>query len=210
MLNSVLDVFGGVFLGGARHPIRFVASGLSFGPAIAAVDVAVASKSTGPSTVTISLNYSEGLHHSDVPDCVGCCQGKNIEPNLIQGTPKTGDAWKFVLSDGTTVAPCVNQTGCTGQATILPGGKVELAVIHAKPITHVLYGGTGPWLAGGGGADADTPAPPTPLVHEKCVYPHQPRFGIEACALYNGGGSESKSFDEHLGIAMPAQFFKLP
>ena len=37
----------------------------------------------------------------------------------------------------------------------------------------------------------------------QCVYPHQPRYGIEACALYNGVGG----FDDHAGIAMPAQWY---
>ena len=47
------------------------------------------------------------------------------------------------------------------------------------------------------------PPPPPPPPGEKCVYPHQPRYGLEACALYNGAGG----FDDHKGIAMPPQWF---
>jgi hypothetical protein len=49
-----------------------------------------------------------------------------------------------------------------------------------------------------------TPLPPSPAPI-KCVYPHQPRFGIEACALYNGAGG----YDSHAGIAMPAQLYQV-
>ena len=52
----------------------------------------------------------------------GCCDGKNAFPNLIQGTPATGDAWRFVLSDGHTVGVCQNTSGgtdCDGKANIL-------------------------------------------------------------------------------------------
>ena len=46
------------------------------------------------------------------------------------------------------------------------------------------------------------PAPrPTKL---KCVYPHGPRFGIEACGLANGVGG----YDDHTGIGMAAQIWK--
>jgi sialate O-acetylesterase len=49
------------------------------------------------------------------------------------------------------------------------------------------------------------PTPPLPTPPPKCVYPHQPRFGIEACALYNGAGG----YDSHAGIAMPAQLYQV-
>ena len=37
------------------------------------------------------------------------------------------------------------------------------------------------------------------------VYPHADRFGIEACALYNGGAG---GYDAHAGIAMAPQVFR--
>ena len=53
---------------------------------------------------------------------------------------------------------------------------------------------------------APTPAPvPTPAPQVKCVYPHSLRFGVEACYLLNGQGG----FDDHQGVAMAAQVYKL-
>ncbi len=50
------------------------------------------------------------------------------------------------------------------------------------------------------------PKPPAPApAHQlKCVYPHGPRFGIEACGLANGVGG----YDDHQGIGMAAQIWK--
>ena len=48
------------------------------------------------------------------------------------------------------------------------------------------------------------PAPPTPPSGLKCVYPHGPRFGIEACGLANGVGG----YDDHTSIGMAAQIWK--
>ena len=48
------------------------------------------------------------------------------------------------------------------------------------------------------------PAPPTPPSGLKCVYPHGPRFGIEACGLANGVGG----YDDHASIGMAAQIWK--
>jgi hypothetical protein len=50
---------------------------------------------------------------------------------------------------------------------------------------------------------APVPVPPSPAP-VKCVYPHQFRFGIEACALYNGQGG----YDSHAGVAMAAQLYQ--
>ena len=44
------------------------------------------------------------------------------------------------------------------------------------------------------------PKPPAPT-GLKCVYPHGPRFGIEACGLANGVGG----YDDH--AARPAQHY---
>ena len=82
------------------------------------------------------------------------------------------------------------------------------ATATGRPIAIVVYGGTGPWFRSGlrlqGLApSAPPPPPPAPL---RCVYPHQPRFGIEACGLYNGAGG----FEEHSGVAMAAQWFPVP
>ena len=44
------------------------------------------------------------------------------------------------------------------------------------------------------------PKPQKPAL--QCVYPHAGRFGIEACALYNGGAG---GYDAHAGIAMAPQ-----
>lgn len=174
---------------------------LSFGPVITKVNAAP-SKTAGVSTVTIALNYSQGLHHADVPDCPGCCKGENMFPNLIQGTPATGDAWVLVLQDGSTAAVCKNHSGCDGTAKI-QDGNIQINVLTPnKPIAYVLYGGTGPWLDNEEQEQAFVPPAPK---QEKCVYPHQPRFGIEACGLYNGKGGP----DDHAGIAMAAQFFKV-
>ena len=59
------------------------------------------------------------------------------------------------------------------------------------------------WTSGSTKPLPPTPPPPPPPPGEKCVYPHQPRYGLEACALYNGAGG----FDDHKGIAMPPQWF---
>jgi len=51
------------------------------------------------------------------------------------------------------------------------------------------------------------PKPPAPAPTPgklKCVYPHGPRFGIEACGLANGAGG----YDDHAGIGMAAQIWK--
>ena len=65
-------------------------------------------------------------------------------------------------------------------------------------MTQMEYGGNGPWLQ----RAVTTPIQDTTV---KCVYPHSPRFGIEACGLYNGVGG----YDDHAGIAMSAQVFGL-
>jgi len=206
----------------------------SFGPTIVDADAAVRAGSQGVLNVTVRLQYAEGLHHADAPECDGCCAGRTGA--LIQGTPRTGDAWSVVLDDGATHAVCADASlGCDGQVLLLDGGRVSF-LVHAPAITPpklrgavraVLYGGKGPWLvdavsqidAGlgwapsralslvrvlGGRRNLAAAATKHAPSAEQCVYPHPPRFGVEACALYNGAGS----YDDHGGIAMAAQVWR--
>jgi hypothetical protein len=55
------------------------------------------------------------------------------------------------------------------------------------------------------GSSKPLPPPPPPKALT-CVYPHQPRFGLEACGLYNGGAG---GYDAHAGVAMPAQYVRV-
>jgi len=192
-----------------------VATGLSFGPMISGV-MAQAVSLHGSSklallNVTIYLRNGAGLHHSDAPECIGCCKGWT-EP-LTQGVPATGDAWVLVFESGRRATVCKDKnvsTACTGSAMIVSDRAAEQAdqaVINIlmvmadqtglpqEALSHVQYGGDGPWFASEQYGD-----------QAKCVYPHSFRFGIEACALYNGVGG----YDDHAGIAMPAQLFKAP
>ena len=196
----------------------------SFGPTIAAVSVGVAALAQGGAAavaaaaaaaaaplllnVTVSLVNADGLHHSDAPDCAGCCAGKGGP--LIAGSPLTGDAWLVGLAGGAApVAVCKDASlGCDGSARIVPGG-VELLVEApaevaaritngtAPTVSYIIYGGMGPWF------DDERPRAAAPVSALQCVYPHPDRFGIEACSLYNGRGG----YDDHAGIAMPAQYF---
>ena len=70
-------------------------------------------------------------------------------------------------------------------------------------VAAVEYGGNGPWMVGPRQPpwDAERKLALRGASALQCVYPHPPRFGIEACALYNGAGS----YDDHEGIAMAAQ-----
>jgi len=185
-----------------------VPTDLSFGPMISGVAAEALpirdSSQLVLLNVTINLRNGAGLHHSDAPECIGCCKGWT-EP-LTQGVPATGDAWVLVFESGARATVCKDKnvsTACTGDALIVSDQADRAAVnilmvlvnqtgLQQEVISHVQYGGDGPWLTEG----------QTDAV--KCIYPHSLRFGIEACALYNGMGG----YDDHAGIAMPAQLFK--
>ncbi len=180
---------------------------LSFGPSIvgASAQPALArggGTATGLLNITVHLAHAEGLHHADAPECEGCCKGHGGE--LIAGTPLTGDAWSVTLIDGSERVVCRDASlGCDGQAHVLAGcvsflvdAAASLAAAAAKgqPVIHAVeYGGRGPWVP------QDTMSTSTAAL--QCVYPHAARYGIEACALYNGKGG----YDDHKGIAMAAQ-----
>ena len=184
----------------------------SFGPSIAG---ATATPLPGGKllNVSVSLKNAEGLHHVDAPECDGCCHGRT--GTLIQGSPQTGDGWSFTFSDGTVGTVCKegSMAECDGRANIRPDFSLDMLVPSPKAsatadvaatlaITTVTYGGVGPWLASqAAGEDAAPKATPAAL---KCVYPHGPRFGIEACGLANGVGG----YDDHQGIGMAAQIWK--
>jgi len=181
---------------------------LSFGPMISGVAAEAVpiqdSSQQALLNVTINLRNGAGLHHSDAPECIGCCKGWT-EP-LTQGVPATGDAWVLVFESGARAAVCKDKnisTACTGSALIVSDQADQASVnilmllvnqtsLQQEVISHVQYGGDGPWFTERR-ADA-----------VKCIYPHSLRFGIEACALYNGVGG----YDDHAGVAMPAQLFK--
>ena len=184
---------------------------LSFGPSIQAVAAEPVGKLLN---VSVRLANSYGLHFADAPECAGCCNGRTGQ--LIQGVPVSGDAWTFIFSTGLKATVCKDiSAGCDGRAHIRPDGSVDMLVDNAPPppakIAFVVYGGTGPWLSDETNEDrapwttsaqaTNATASPPKL---KCVYPHSPRFGVEACALYNGVGG----YDAHTGIAMAPQFFQ--
>merc|ERR1712046_355472 len=154
------------------------------------------SKQQGIFNVVVHLSHAEGLHHSDAPECDGCCKGQGGP--LIQGSPRTGDAWVFSLSDGSHANVCDDASiqGCDGQAHPQSDGSIRMSVqLPANvDITSVTYGGVGPWL---GNVQAQRGG-------EQCVYPHAPRFGLKACALYNGDGGYDAYVDgvERPGIVM--------
>lgn len=188
---------------------------LSFGPRIHAADAqpTAVRTPTGKSkvhgrllNVTVRLEHAAGLHHADAPECAGCCHGRGGA--LVRGTPRTGDAWAVTLADGVRRTVCQDAaSGCDGAAIILPSGGVSFLIDAPEPLVAaaargepvveaVEYGGDGPWK------ERDQPATRAPRPEAlECVYPHPPRFGVEACALYNGVGG----FDDHAGIAMAAQ-----
>merc|ERR1712086_532833 len=111
-----------------------------------------------------------------------------------------------LFESGARAAVCKDKnisTACTGSALIVSDQADQASVnilmllvnqtsLQQEVISHVQYGGDGPWFTERR-ADA-----------VKCIYPHSLRFGIEACALYNGVGG----YDDHAGVAMPAQLFK--
>ena len=184
----------------------------SFGPSITG---ATATPLPGGKllNVSVSLKNAEGLHHVDAPECDGCCHGRTGA--LIQGSPKTGDGWSFTFSDGTVGTVCKDgsMAECDGRANIRPDFSLDMLVPSPKAsttadaataltVTTVTYGGVGPWLADQAAAE-DTAPISAPAVL-KCVYPHGPRFGIEACGLANGVGG----YDDHQGIGMAAQIWK--
>ena len=154
--------------------------------------------------VTIQLSNALSLHFSDAPECVGCCAGHSGGSPLITPKPVTGDGWSFGFADGSVRAVCKNASlGCDGAAHVssdTSSSASTVAMLLEPPDTtgaalkYVVYGGTGPWLSAGGGGG---------LGAEQCVYPHSPRSGLEACALYNGVGG----YDDHEGIAMAAQWW---
>lgn len=158
----------------------------SYGPMITAVSAAPAAAAAATAAsavgdgslveVTVTLANAGGLHHADLPDCDGCCAGAGGP--LIQGSPKTGDAWIFGLTSGGTATVCQNTThpSCTGQIAIhassspsgnssssgggvvtgaADGATVTMLVVlpAGKSIEYVLYGGTGPWLSSSEEAD---------------------------------------------------------
>ena len=106
------------------------------------------------------------------------------------------------MSDGTTRTVCKDAAmGCDGAANIRVGGTIDL-LLAAPPtgttIRTVFYGGVGPWMLNEGEWNAQGNSA------LKCVYPHGPRFGVEACGLANGFGG----YDDHQGIGMAAQIFE--
>lgn len=157
--------------------------------------------------VSVHLKHAQGLHHVDAPECAGCCHGRT--GTLIQGSPKSGDGWSFTFAGGIVGTVCKDDDSmpeCDGKANIRSDFSVDMLVrapklarqqASATSITTVTYGGVGPWL----GNVLDAEANATTL---KCVYPHGPRFGIEACGLANGVGG----YDDHAGIGMAAQIWK--
>ena len=173
---------------------------LSYGPIIKGLTSRAMGKLLN---VSITFNNAEGIHHVDAPECAGCCNGRT--GTLIQGVPVSGDAWSFVFSDGSTSGVCKESAmGCDGKANIRAGGTLDVLVV-APPSAGVVivganYGGDGPWLGDEG--SAVTREEDSVL---KCVYPHGPRFGIEACGLANGKGG----YDDHAGIGMAAQLFRV-
>ena len=199
---------------------------LSYGPTIAGASVALLpGRAARPGrrvasllNVSIRLAFASGLHHYDAPECAGCCRGATGP--LIRGTPKTGDGWSFVMSDGTRAAVCQDPgLGCDGAANIVGDGRDGASVwmlldaagegmakgaAANRSLATVVYGGTGPWLSTR--AALEVPSALEAPSALQCVYPHEPRFGIEACALYNGIGG----YDDHQGVAMPAQWFPVP
>ena len=112
----------------------------------------------------------------------------------------------LVFESGARATGCKDKnisSACSGSAVIVSDQADQAAVnilmvlvnqtsLQQEVISHVQYGGDGPWFT----------EPQADVV--KCIYPHSLRFGIEACALYNGVGG----YDDHAGIAMPAQLFK--
>ena len=124
---------------------------------------------------------------------------------MITPHPVTGDGWTFGFSDGSVRAVCKNASLplCDGAAHVrssTAAGVASVDMLLEPPdaavasLQFVVYGGMGPWLT-----ESDGPKPNA----EQCVYPHSPRFGLEACALYNGEGG----YDAHAGVAMPAQWW---
>ena len=203
---------------------------LSFGPTIesasvasvvsssAAASASVGGVGTAPGVaapllnVTVTLSNALSLHFSDAPECVGCCAGHSGGSPLITPKPVTGDGWSFGFADGSVRAVCKNASlGCDGAAHVSSDASSSastVAMLLEPPgatgaaLKYVVYGGTGPWLsAGTGGGNGGGGG--LGLRAEQCVYPHSPRSGLEACALYNGVGG----FDDHEGIAMAAQWW---
>jgi len=99
---------------------------------------------------------------------------------------------------------CLAEHTSQGHATrkLEVGRRLALStLVAAAPrasVAVVFYGGVGPWLGASRSACS-----------EQCVYPHDPRFGLKACELYNGVGGYDAFVDgiHGAGIAMAAQWF---
>lgn len=186
---------------------------LSFGPAITGATV-TALPGGKLLNISVSLKNAEGLHHVDAPECDGCCHGRT--GTLIQGSPKTGDGWSFTFSDGSVGTVCKQGTmpECDGRANIRSDFSLDMLVAKTSAdvgttdsmtVAAVTYGGVGPWLGDQAAPAAIVTGAEARQQPLKCVYPHGPRFGIEACGLANGVGG----YDDHHGIGMAAQIWKL-
>ena len=190
------------------------ASPASFGPEITSVVARPVSAASGKAgdqllNVSVTLSHATSLHFSDGPECAGCCHGRTGPQ--IQGVPATGDSWSVGFSDGSVATVCKDAAlGCDGAANIRPGGSVDwLAPAHGAAVVRwVVYGGGVPWLDGNfslpqqrrrEAGDDEPPGVTEPL---GCVM----RFGLGACGIYNGVGG----YDDHAGIAMAAQLFRVP